>query len=105
MTSKIENPMKKTTALILSTALFLSLGACARVPHVSQAQACSSGLNQAFTELDAAKAKGFSGTVSWIKAASLLSAAKIQQQFGKYPNCLDKVHRAREYIRLAERGI
>jgi len=45
-----------------------------------------------------AKAKGFDGTVEYTKAASLLGAAKIQFEFGKYPNCIDKVQRARAYI-------
>ena len=96
--------MKTANALLLSTALCLSLGACSSMPRANLAQACASGLDQAFTELDDAKAKGFSGTVSWVKAAGLLSAAKVQQQFEKYPNCIDKVNRAREYIRMARQG-
>ena len=96
--------MKAANALILSTVLCLGLGACSSMPRPDLAQACASGLDQAFTELDDAKAKGFSGTVSWVKAASLLSAAKVQQQFEKYPNCIDKVKRAREYIRMARQG-
>lgn len=96
--------MKPTTALLLSSAFCLTLGACSSMPRTDLAAACASGLNRGFTELDDAKAKGFSGTVSWIKAASLLSAAKVQQQFEKYPNCIDKVNRAREYIRMARSG-
>jgi hypothetical protein len=97
--------MKTATTLLLSAAFCLSLGACARMAPMSQAEACASGLNQGFSELDDAKAKGFSGTVSWVKAAGLLSAAKVQQQFEKYPNCIDKVQRARKYIRMAEQGL
>ncbi len=62
-----------------------------------------SGLNVAYEQLDFAKAKGFSGTVDWTKAASLLSAASIQQEFGKYPNCVDKVRRARYYIEQSQK--
>jgi hypothetical protein len=97
--------MKTATTLLLSAALCLSLGACARMAPTSQAEACASGLNQGFSELDDAKAKGFGGTVRLVKAASLLSAAKVQQQFEKYPNCIDKVQRARKYIRMAEQGL
>lgn len=97
--------MKTTASVLISAAFCLSLGACARMPHASQAGACANGLDRAFAELDDAKAKGFSGTVSWVKAASLLSAAKVQQQFEKYPNCVDKANRAREYIRMARRGV
>ena len=57
----------------------------------------------AHVELHFAKAKGFSGTVDWTKAASLLSAASIQQEFGKYPNCVDKVRRARYYIEQSQK--
>lgn len=57
----------------------------------------------AYEQLDFAKAKGFSGTVDWTKGASLLSAASIQQEFGKYPNCVDKVRRARYYIEQSQK--
>jgi len=60
--------------------------------------ACVSGLKRAFHELDAAKARGLGGTWEITKAATLLSGAKIQSEFGKYPNCIDKVRRARAYI-------
>jgi hypothetical protein len=97
--------MKTTAYLLISAALSLSLGACAAKPRISQAQTCANGLDLAFAELEDAKAKGFSGTVSWTKAAGLLSAAKVQQQFDKYPNCIDKVNRASTYIRMAKQGI
>jgi hypothetical protein len=97
--------MKTTNYLLISAVLCLDLGACAANPRVSQAETCANGLDRAFAELENAKAKGFSGTVSWTKAAGLLSAAKIQQQFDKYPNCIDKVNRAHTYIRMAKQGI
>ncbi len=76
-----------------------SLGACPGPPKdIELAEQCDNGLEVAYQELDFAKAKGFGGTVAWTQAASLLSAASIQQQFGKYPNCVDKVRRARYYI-------
>jgi len=97
--------MKRTAFLLITAAFCLGLGACGSKPRMSQAERCSNGLDRAFAELDGAKASGFSGTVSWVKAASLLSAAKVQQQFEKYPNCINKVNRAREYIRMAKRGV
>jgi len=75
------------------------LSACAGNPNSKKAKQCRSGLSTAYKELDYAKVKGFDGTVEYSKAASLLGAAKIQEEFGKYPNCIDKVHRAREYIK------
>lgn len=81
-----------------------SVAACPGPPRDTDlAQQCRSGLKVAYEELDFAKAKGFSGTVALTKAASLLSAASIQQEFGKYPNCVDKVGRARYYIEQSQK--
>ena len=84
-------------------AIFL-LAACAGNPGGSSAQRCSSGLDSAFKELDLAKAQGFGGTVDWSKAAGLLAAAKVQYEFEHYPNCIEKVNRARVYIRHSKGG-
>lgn len=78
-------------------------------PDASQTLAakCARGLAVAGEELNDAKVKGFDGTVAWTKAASLLAAAKVQQQFDKYPNCVEKVARARAFLRrsaLADRS-
>ncbi len=79
--------------------LFLAVTAgCAGNPDSSLATQCENGLEVAYKELDYAKANGFDGTVEYSKAASLLGAAKIQSEFGKYPNCIEKVQRARAYI-------
>ncbi len=83
-------------ALISSLAV-----ACAGNPDSALAEQCSNGLSTAYDELSAAEVSGFSGTVAWTKAASLLTAAKVQYEFGKYPNCIDKVNRARVYISRA----
>ena len=94
-------PRLTLTVMTLTLALFLS--ACAGAPlHPNQARECAAGLSMAYAELDRARANGFDGTVEWTKAAGLLTAAKIQQQFGKYPNCIDKVRRARYYIHRAQ---
>lgn len=77
----------------------LGIAACPGPPaDIELAEQCERGLDAAYAELDFAKAKGFSGTVAWTQAASLLSAASVQKEFGKYPNCVDKVRRARYYI-------
>jgi hypothetical protein len=75
--------------------------ACGGNPHSTLAEQCSNGLSTAYDELNAAEASGFSGAVEWTKAASLLTAAKVQYEFEKYPNCIDKVNRARAYISRA----
>lgn len=78
--------------------LFMCLSGCASNPASPLADQCREGLNFAYEELDYAKANGFGGTIEYTKAASLLGAAKIQYEFEKYPNCIDKIRRARIYI-------
>ena len=97
-------PSIRLTALVPGmTSLAILLGACAGPPkNPLAAEQCEKGLEVAYEELDFAKAKGFGGTVDWTKAASLLSAASIQKEFGKYPNCIDKVQRARYYIEQSQ---
>ena len=93
--------------LFIATSLTLVLfvvGGCAGNPNSSLAQQCENGLSVAYKELDFARAKGFGGTVEYTKAAGLLSAAKVQSEFGKYPNCIEKVDRARAYIAKSQSG-
>jgi len=89
--------MRPLIAAVL-TLFLVALSGCAGNPNSSLASQCRSGLEVAYRELDFAKAKGFDGTVEYSKAVSLLGAAKVQSEFGKYPNCIDKVQRARAYI-------
>lgn len=77
---------------------FLLVG-CSLSPNRGQGVACANGLKSANRELQIAQTKGFGGSVAYGKAATLLAAAKVQQQFDKYPNCIEKVGRARAYIR------
>ena len=95
--------MRTFIATTLTLVLFVAAG-CAGNPNSSLARQCENGLSVAYKELDFAKAKGFGGTVEYSKAAGLLSAAKIQSEFGKYPNCIDKVDRARAYIAKSQSG-
>lgn len=81
--------------------IFLIAG-CNTNPSSTSARQCQDGLKTANKELNFAKAKGFSGTVEYTKAASLLTAAAIQYEFGKYPNCIDKVKRARKFIKNSQ---
>jgi hypothetical protein len=87
--------------LVLSASL---IAACSGNPDSSQAQACRDGLSIAYKELNLADTEGFGGTVEYTKAAGLLTAAKVQYEFEKYPNCIDKVGRARTYIRRSKDG-
>ncbi len=93
--------MKRGLCLPLCGVLLLVLGGCSGAKNIKQEMACSEGLEIANRELDQARIDNLSDTVALTKAASLLTAAAIQKQFEKYPNCIDKVERARHYIRRA----
>jgi len=96
---------RTSTALRLGlTAALISIwagAACAAESSVHVERECKNGLAIANKELDAAKIKSPAGSVYVTKATSLLGAAKVQQEFGKYPNCVDKVRRARRYLAKA----
>lgn len=86
--------------LFYSLALVGLVSACASQPTTGNAKLCSDGIEIAERELEAANARGLGSTVNYARAVSLLGAARIQLQFGKYPNCINKVERARHYISL-----
>ena len=88
----------RSIAMIFSIFVAFFAAGCASNPSPSLGKQCEKGLSVAYQELDLAKAKGLEGTVEYTKAAGLLSAAKIQYEFEKYPNCIDKVKRARALI-------
>ena len=89
----------------LSYSLFLLIfliAGCEINPSSQSARECYQGLKIANKELEIAKVKGFSGTVEYAKAAALLTGASVQYEFGKYPNCIDKVKRARRFIKNSQ---
>ncbi len=65
---------------------------------------CGLLLDTAWKELDLAKAQGFSGTVSYSKAAGLLTRAKTNQVVEDYPECIETAERARFYISESRKG-
>ena len=91
------NPKALLKAGLLS-GIVLIVSGCAAVHSTQLAYRCNSNLSAASVELEQAKANGYSRSVSWTKAASLLTAAKMQQQIEKYPNCINKSARALYYI-------
>lgn len=82
----------------LALALFLMAACSQDRGDVGLGPACEAELNAGYRELNQAEADGLSGTVKWTKAASLLGAAKIQEQFEEYQNCVLKVRKARRYL-------
>lgn len=91
----------KLHALLFPVLISLVLVGCAGNPNSPQARRCEARLDVAQRALKIAKAKRARGHIGLTKAASLITAARIQYEFGKYPNCIDKAKRARAYIRKA----
>jgi hypothetical protein len=60
--------------------------------------ACESGVSAAERALKKAKANQIGRAIDWAKAAGLIAAARTQQQFSEYQNCVLKAARAREII-------
>lgn len=67
--------------------------------EASLGPACADGLAAAESELRTAGADGFGDSVKWTKAASLIAAARVQETFEEYQNCVIKVRQARGYLR------
>lgn len=95
--------MNYRTRIIASLAAVLTISGCAGNPESSLANRCEDGLKHAYRELDYAKANGIRSGIALTKATTLLLAASTQAEFGKYPNCIDKVKRARAYIRTSRK--
>ena len=97
MTMKLTRilPMLATAAL---------LGGCASThPDSETAKQCDEALAQADAEYNQAQADGLGAAVEMVKASGLINAARVQKEFGKYPNCVDKIERARAYIADAKK--
>ena len=96
--------MTATRSGIAAVILTIGLAACAGdAADRGLGPSCAAGLSAATKELKAAKAAGFGDSVEWGKAASLISAAKVQEQFGEYQNCVQKTRDARRFIKRIPR--
>lgn len=87
---------------LIALALLAALAGCATV--TKGRERCADLLGTAWKELDLAKAQGFSGTVSYGKAAALLTRAKTNQMVEDFPECVDTAERARFYISESRQG-
>ena len=65
---------------------------------------CASELDAAWEELDVAKVKGFSGSVSYSKAVGLISLARTMQTVENFDNCIKNAKDARYYISQSRLG-
>lgn len=90
---------------VLGVAVSVLLVGCAGQPQQGRADlACKNGIATAYDELSFARSQGFSGSVAWSKAASLLGSAKVLEQIENYSQCIDNVDKARFYIRQSQGG-
>ncbi|WP_036230997.1 hypothetical protein [Marinobacterium jannaschii] len=79
------------------------LAGCAGKPNQGRVDlACHSGIEAAYDELSFARSQGFSGSVAWTKASTLLGSAKVMEQVENYDGCLANVEKARFYIRQSQ---
>lgn len=90
--------MRFLGVLFASLVLALLAGCTQDRGDVGRKHECAANLDAGYNALNNAEAGGLSGTVAWSKAASLLAAAKVQQQFEEYQNCALKAQKARRYL-------
>ena len=96
------NPRALHVGLMLSGLISMyTVAADADQQTLPAQQECAKTLDIGNKELEQARVKGLAGSVAFVQASALLFGAKVQQEFGKYPNCLDKAKRARLHIKRA----
>ncbi len=96
------NPRPLHVSLILSGLVSMYVVAAHADQQALPAEReCAITLDIANKELEQARVKGLAGSVAFVEASGLLVGAKVQQEFGKYPNCVDKAKRARFHIKRA----
>lgn len=89
---------KSLLRISVVTGFVISISGCAAVQSTHLAYRCNSNISTVSAELEKAKKDGYSHSISWSRAASLIAAAKIQQQTEEFPNCINKAAQARYYI-------
>ena len=88
--------------MIRAALVALLLSGCAVLQ--TERERCGYLLDAAWEELDASKADGFAGTVSYGKAAALVAHGKLQQTLERFPSCIEAAERARFYIKESRAG-
>ena len=81
----------------------ITLTGCAGGPSAYRAN-CGNELDAAWNELSIAKADGFAGTISYIKALSLITSARTQQTGENFDGCYKNSRKARFYIAESRSG-
>lgn len=84
--------------------LVLALGLSACAGKTQFRSACDKEVEAAWSELSIAKAEGFSGTLSYTKAFSLITAARAKQAVENFDGCYNSAKDARFYILQSRKG-
>ena len=91
--------MQAAHSIIILVAVTMALlSGCMDAGDRGLGPACQSGVSAAERALGRAKANNFGKAIDWAKAAGLIAAARTQQQFSEYQNCVLKARKAREII-------
>jgi len=95
--------MPHTAALWIAIAcslLALALTACSALSlsGLNASDACFQDLAAAYSKLDDAKSKGYSGKVEWGRAEAVLAEAQTEQESKHYDECISKVKEAEPHI-------
>ncbi len=80
--------------------VLITLSACMEAGDRGRGPACQSGLEAAERALKAAQANSIGKAFDWAKAATLIAAARTQQQFNEFENCVIKARNAREILSI-----
>ena len=83
---------------VLPVAALMGLVSCADAGDRGLGPACESNLNVAERALAKAKGNSVGKAIDWAKAATLIAAARTQQQFEEYQNWVIKAKQARKII-------
>ncbi|NKB56490.1 MAG: hypothetical protein GKS00_09155 [Alphaproteobacteria bacterium] len=90
-------PIARGQKMLLAITV-LALSGCMDAADRGLGPACESELSAAERELSDAKANNVGRVIDWAKAAGLIGAARTQQQFSEFQNCVLKAKKAREII-------
>jgi hypothetical protein len=95
MAEKMLATLKRNIPMV---AIVMVLSGCMDAADRGLGPACEANLSAAESALRRAKANRIGKAIDWAKAATLIGAARTQQQFSEYQNCLLKARKAREIL-------
>ena len=87
-------------SIMLVIITLITLTGCMDAGDRGLGPACQSNLVAAERDLKTAKANSIGTVINWARAATLIGAARTQQQFNEFQNCVIKAKKARKIISL-----